>query len=153
MKHETRWLRTPQSLAALTLLEIMIVVAILGMIIGVVGVGVMDRLEKARVETARIEIHGIMDGLEFFYLDQKFYPTSAQGLAALVTNPGDERIADWPENGYLSRVPKDPWNNKYKYISPGANGRYDIICYGRDGIAGGTGYDADIQSWELHGEK
>lgn len=152
MRHEIRWLRTPRAVAALTLLEIMIVVVILGMIVGIVGVGVIDRLEKARVETARVEIHGIMDALDFFYLDQKFYPTSAQGLKALVINPGDERVTNWPENGYLTRVPKDPWGNEYKYISPGAHGKHDIICYGRDGIAGGAGFDADIQSWELHGD-
>jgi len=152
MRYETRWLRTPRRLTALTLLEIMVVVLILGLIAGIVGVGVIGRKEKANVTLVRVQIADIMNTLEFFYLDQKFYPTSAQGLKALVTNPGDERITDWPENGYLPRVPKDPWGNPYKYISPGAHGKYDIICYGRDGVAGGTGYDADIQSWELHGD-
>ena len=152
MRYEIRWLRTPRPLVALTLLEIMVVVLILGLIAGIVGVGVIDRGEKMHVKLARIQISELMSTLEFFYLDQKFYPTSAQGLKGLVTNPGDARITDWPENGYLARVPKDPWNNPYKYISPGAHGKYDIICYGRDGAAGGAGYDADIQSWELHGD-
>ncbi|MCD6415315.1 MAG: type II secretion system major pseudopilin GspG [Planctomycetes bacterium] len=152
MRNRARWPRTLQSVRGFTLLEVMVVVLILGMIAGIATKVVVDRLERARVQTAKIQIHEIMDALEFFYQDNNFYPSSEQGLKALVTAPADERIRDWPENGYLHGVPKDPWGSDYDYISPGAHGRYEIICYGRDAMAGGEGFDADIKSWELLGE-
>ncbi len=136
----------------LTLLEVMVVVLILGLIAGIVGVVVRGQLERARVRVARIQMQELKDALEFFYQDNNFYPSTQQGLRALVTPPEDERVRDWPEGGYLEAVPRDPWGNEYEYISPGAHGDYDIICYGRDGMEGGEGADADIKSWELHAQ-
>ncbi len=135
----------------LTLLEVMVVVIILGMVAGIVSTVVVDRVEQARVETAKIQIRQFKDALEFFYQDHHFYPTSEQGLEALVEPPDDERIRDWPENGYLPAVPLDPWGNPYRYVSPGAQARYEIISFGRNGEPGGEGFDADIRSWEITG--
>ena len=136
--------------AGVTLLEIMVVVAIMGMIAGIVTKLVMDRLQEARVTTTGTEMRNIMDALEFFYMDNHFYPSTEQGLRALVEKPATGRIpGKFPPNGYLSAFPRDEWNNDYLYISPGAQRPYEIISLGRDGEEGGEGYDADIKSWEL----
>jgi len=146
----SKWLQR-RDVAAFTLLEVMVVVIILAMIAGIVTPVVMDRLQKAKRETAKVQILKLMDAIEFFYQDQNFYPSR---LEDLVTRPADERIKEYPENGYLDGgVPLDPWGNPYKYVCPGAHGNYDILSYGRDGTSGGTGYDADIKSWELKGAR
>jgi len=138
----------------LTLLEVLVVLMILGMIAGIVTKVVTDRVDQARADSGKIQITEIMDALDMFYLDNSFYPTGDQGIAALVEKPTSGRIPDkWPENGYLKAVPLDPWRRDYIYISPGAHGKYDIICLGRDGAEGGEGYDADIASWELLGTR
>ncbi len=141
-----------RSVRGFTLLEVMVVVLILGMIAGITAKVVKDRLERARVEGTRVQIRDVSDALEFFYQDQSFYPSTAQGLAALVTPPDSQSIRDWPENGYMPAVPRDPWGREFEYICPGAHGSFDIICYGRDGMPGGGGFDADITSWNLFGE-
>lgn len=137
----------------LTLLEVMTVVLILGLIAGIVVTVVSGQLERAKTRIARIQIQELKDALEFFYQDNNFYPSTQQGLEALVTPPEDERVTDWPEGGYLEAVPRDPWGNEYDYIYPGAHGKFDIISYGRDGTEGGEGPDADINSWELHAQR
>ena len=134
---------------AFTLVEVMVVVLILGMLAGIVTKVVVDRIQHARVQKARVEISEFMGALDLFYVDHSFYPSTAQGLRALVTRPADERVRTWPEHGYLAAVPLDPWGNPYEYISPGLEHTFEIICYGRDGMEGGEGVDADIRSWEL----
>jgi general secretion pathway protein G len=151
MNRQERNSRGFRSRRGLTLLEVMVVVLILGMVAGIVSKVVVDRVEQARVETAKIQMREFRDALEFFYQDHHFYPSTQQGLEALVERPDDERIDDWPEHGYLRAIPDDPWGNPYRYVSPGAHEEYDIICLGRDGEPGGEGFDADIKSWELAG--
>ena len=134
----------------LTLIEIMVVVVIMGMIAGLVTTVVTGRLQAAKVETAKAQIRQFMNALDLFYLDNSFYPSTEQGLEALVTKPSTGQTpTKWPEDGYLPSVPKDPWRRDYVYISPGTNAKYEILCLGRDGQEGGTGYDGDVQSWDL----
>ena len=138
------------SLGAFTLVEVMVVVMILGMLAAIVTKVVVDKIDMARVQKARVEISEFKGALDLFYIEHSFYPTTAQGLKALATRPADERIRSWPEHGYLPAVPLDPWGNTYDYIySPGLEHPYEIICYGRDRLEGGEGFDADIKSWEL----
>ena len=140
----------------MTLLEIMVVVIILGMLATIVGKVVLDRLEDAKVNTARAQIAQFMGALDLFYLDNGFYPTTDQGLKALVEKPTTGPSADkWGNRKYLDSesIPLDPWGHEYFYQCPGTHERFDIICYGRDGVEGGEGYDADINSWELGGPK
>ena len=135
-----------------TLIELLIVVVIIGILVAVVGPKIMERPEQARQVKAVIQIQNFESALKLFYLDNGFYPSTEQGLDALVAQPSIGReTSKWREGGYLekSKVPLDPWRNEYLYISPGIhNKQYDIMCLGRDGEEGGQGYDADVKSWE-----
>ena len=136
----------------MTLLEIMVVVIILGMLATVVGKVVLDRLEDAKVNTARAQMAQFMGALDLFYLDNGFYPTTEQGLKALVEKPTTGPAADkWGQRRYLDSesIPLDPWGHEYFYQCPGTNGRFDIICYGRTGVES----DANINSWDLGGAR
>jgi len=146
--------RSGRATTAMTLIEVMVVVMILGMIAGIVSKVVVDRIQMARVEAAKAQIAQFMGALDLFYLDNNFYPTTEQGLQALVTKPTVSPVPEkWPERGYLPNIPLDPWNREYIYISPGPRGDYEIICLGRDGIEGGAGFDADIRSSDFAGTK
>lgn len=132
-----------------TLVELMVVIVIIGLLAAIVTPRYLNSLEKGKQETARAQIATFKNTLQLFYLAQGFYPES---LEALIVNPGDSRIEDYPPGGYLdtNELPKDPWGNEYVYVSPGANSPdYDIESYGRDGLDGGDGFDADIESWRL----
>jgi len=129
-----------------TLVEILVVITIIGMIVALVGPRVLNYLGESKVKTAKIQIQSFASALDLFYLDAGRYPSSAEGLAALVQPSGG--IAAW--NGpYLKggAVPTDPWGKPYVYKSPGEHGAYDVISYGADGREGGTGTAADITSW------
>ncbi len=133
-----------------TLIEIMVVVVILAVLGALVVPKILENVDKARVTRAQSDIRAIQTALDLYRLDNFKYPTTEQGLQALVTQPNDPTIANYRSGGYLPSLPKDPWNNPYQYVSPGANGRdYDIISYGRDGKPGGEGYDADISTSTL----
>jgi general secretion pathway protein G len=133
-----------------TLIEIMVVVVILAVLGALVVPKILENVDKARVTRAQSDIRAIQTALDLYRLDNFKYPTTEQGLQALVTQPTDPSITNYRSGGYLSSLPKDPWNNQYQYLSPGANGRdYDIISYGRDGKPGGEGYDADISTSTL----
>jgi general secretion pathway protein G len=133
-----------------TLIEIMVVVVILAVLGALVVPKILENVDKARVTRAQSDIRAIQTALDLYRLDNFKYPTTEQGLAALVKQPVDPTITNYRSGGYLSTIPKDPWNNPYQYISPGADGRdYDIITYGRDGKPGGEGYDADISTTTL----
>ena len=133
-----------------TLIEIMVVVVILAVLGALVVPKILENVDKARVTRAASDIRAIQTALELYRLDNFKYPTTEQGLQALVTQPSDPTITNYRSGGYLPSMPKDPWNNPYQYVSPGANGRdYDIISYGRDGKPGGEGYDADISTSTL----
>lgn len=130
-----------------TLIEIMVVVVILAVLGALVVPKILENVDKARVTRAKSDIQAIETALDLYRLDNFKYPTTEQGMQALVTQPSDPSITNYRSGGYLKSLPIDPWNNPYLYISPGADGRdYEIISYGRDGKPGGEGYDADIDS-------
>jgi general secretion pathway protein G len=139
--------------AGFTLIELMVVIAILGILAALVAPTIIGRKEDAMRAAAKAQIKNFEQALKLFYVDNGFYPSTEQGLQALVEKPTIGRIPTrWREGGYLESktVPKDPWGNPYVYISPGIHNRdFDIISYGADGQEGGEGKDADIQSWAL----
>jgi general secretion pathway protein G len=133
-----------------TLIEIMVVVVILAVLGALVVPKILENVDKARVTRAQSDIRAIQTALDLYRLDNFKYPTTEQGLQALVKQPSDPTITNYRSGGYLPSLPKDPWNNPYQYVSPGADGRdYDIITYGRDNKPGGEGYDADISTTTL----
>ena len=133
-----------------TLIELMIVIVILGILAGIVVPRLMSEPDKARVVKAKMQIQNLSVAVKKFKMDNGFYPTTEQGLEALVTKPSIGSIpAHYPPHGYISKVPKDPWGNAYIYISPGEHADFEIISLGADGKEGGEGYDKDIKSYEL----
>ena len=137
-----------ESQAGFTLVEMLVVIAIIGLIMGLIGPRVLNYLSESKVKAARIQLQSFVTALDLYYLDAGRYPSSAEGLAALVKQtPG---VAAW--NGpYLKggNVPNDPWNHAYIYHSPGEHGPYDIVSYGSDGQEGGSGVAADISLEKL----
>ncbi len=130
-----------------TLIELMIVVVILGILATMIMPKILSKPEKARRTKAMVDMKTIQQALSLFKTDTGRFPTTSEGLQALVVNPG---IKGYDSEGYLEKVPKDPWGNSYIYLSPGLENRdYDLISLGKDGEAGGTGYNADIESWNL----
>lgn len=137
------------SRAGFTLLEIMVVIVILGLLAALVVPKLIGRTEEAKRTQTRLQIKNIEQALQLFKLDNGFYPSTEQGIEALVRAPEIGRVPkNYRKGGYLDRVPKDPWGNVYVYVSPGTQGDYDISSYGADGVAGGEGEDADINSWD-----
>jgi general secretion pathway protein G len=134
--------------AGFTLIEIMVVVIIIGILAAIVAPNVIGRVDDAQITKAKAEINNIENALKFYRLDNFAYPTSEQGLEALVVRPNDPTVRNWKPGGYLDRLPKDPWGNPYQYLNPGNNGEIDIYTLGRDGRPGGEGLDADIGNWE-----
>jgi general secretion pathway protein G len=133
-----------------TLIEVMVVVVILAILAALIVPRVMSRPDEARAVAASQDVATIMQALRLYRLDNNRYPTSEQGLAALVTRPSIAPApANWKAGGYLERLPKDPWGNPYRYLNPGIRGEIDVLSFGADGVAGGTGVDADIGSWNL----
>ena len=130
-----------------TLIEIMVVVVILGILAALIAPNVISRIDDAQIARVQQDLRGIESALKFYRLDNFSYPTSEQGLEALVTKPADPNIRNWKK--YLDRMPKDPWGNPYHYLSPGNNGEIDIYTLGRDGRPGGEGTDIDMGNWEL----
>jgi general secretion pathway protein G len=132
-----------------TLVEIMVVVVIIGILGALVVPKLLGRTGESRQTAARVDISTIMQALKLYKLDNQRYPTTEQGLQALVQKPTSGPAANgWKEGGYLERLPKDPWGNQYQYLSPGIHGEIDVFSYGADGQPGGSGEDADIGSWE-----
>jgi general secretion pathway protein G len=130
-----------------TLIEIMVVVVILAVLGALVVPKILENVDKARVTRAASDIRAIETALDLYRLDNFKYPTTEQGLQALVKQPADPSITNYRSEGYLPAIPKDPWNNVYIYASPGPEGHaYEITTYGKDGKPGGEGYDADITS-------
>lgn len=135
--------------AGFTLLEIMVVIVILGLLAALVVPKLIGRTEEAKRTQTRLQIKNIEQALQLFKLDNGFYPATEQELTALVRAPEIGRVPkNYRKGGYLDRVPKDPWGNHYVYVSPGSHGDYDISSYGADGVQGGEGEDADINSWD-----
>ncbi len=142
-------LNLPAQQRGFTLIEIMVVVIILGILAAIVAPNVIGRIDDAQAARVEQDLRGIESALKFYRLDNFTYPTSEQGLEALVTKPSDPNIRNWKSGGYLDRMPKDPWGNPYLYLSPGNNGESDIYSLGRDGRPGGEGVDADFGNWDL----
>ena len=133
-----------------TLLEVMVVVVILGILATLVVPKIIGRPDEARVIAARQDIASVMQALKLYRLDNQRYPTTEQGLQALVARPASAPIpANWKAGGYLERLPKDPWGSLYQYLNPGLHGEIDVFSFGADGAPGGEGNDADIGSWNL----
>jgi general secretion pathway protein G len=133
-----------------TLIELMVVIIILGILAGLIVPRLMDEPDKARAVKAKAQIQSFTMALNKYRLDNGDYPSTEQGLQALVTKPGTGKVpTNYPDKGYLSKVPKDPWNHDYIYASPGEHGDFDLISYGADGREGGDGKNADIRSWEI----
>ena len=128
-----------------TLIEIMVVVIILGILAAIVAPNVIGRVGDAQITAAKSDIRGIENALKLYRLDNFNYPSSEQGLQALITRPADPNIRNWKQ--YLERLPQDPWGNPYLYLNPGNNGEIDIYTLGRDGRPGGEGEDSDIGNW------
>ncbi|GBE05513.1 MAG TPA: type II secretion system protein GspG [Nitrospirae bacterium] len=134
-----------------TLIEIMVVVFIIGILVAIVAPRLISRTDDARVVEAQAQIMNFETALKLFKIDNGFYPTTEQGLEALIQEPVTGRIPKhYRQGGYLEKrkVSLDPWDNLYIYISPGTEGDYDIISYGADGVSGGEGYDKDITNWD-----
>lgn len=134
-----------------TLIEIMVVVVILGILAAIVAPKFLGREEQAQQTRAAVDIKAIEEALALFKLDNGFFPSTDQGLKALVTKPESGRIPEkYSENAYLKSVPVDPWGRPYTYLSPGAHDNFDIVSYGADGEPGGEGTNADVESWSLN---
>jgi general secretion pathway protein G len=130
-----------------TLLEIMVVVVIIGLLAAMVVPNFMGRMDDAAINRTRQDIRGIETALNLYRLDNFRYPTSEEGLQALVTNPGETAAPNWRQQ--LKKVPVDAWNNPYQYENPGQHSEFDVFSFGRDGQEGGEGVNADIGNWDL----
>jgi general secretion pathway protein G len=133
-----------------TLIEIMVVVVIMGILAALIVPKLMGRTDDARIIAAKQDIATVMQGLKLYKLDNQRYPTTDQGLQALISKPTTGPVANgWKTGGYLDKVPKDPWGNPYQFLSPGLKGEIDVFSLGADGQPGGTENDSDIGSWDL----
>ena len=133
-----------------TLIEIMVVIVIIGLLAAFIVPTVIGKVDEAKVAKAKGDIQALEAALSIFYLDNSKYPTTEQGLKALVQQPNDPTIRHWKPGGYLERVSKDPWGNDYQYVLPGTHGKaYDLYSLGADGQPGGEGINADIGNWNL----
>lgn len=140
----------PRFQRGFTLIEIMVVVVILGILAALVVPNIMGRPDEARAIKAKQDIRVIESALNLYRLDNFFYPTTDQGLEALVTRPtGQPEAKNWKQGGYIDKLPVDPWGNAYVFLSPGQNGEVDIYSYGADGQPGGDGIAADIGNWTI----
>ncbi|WP_031434569.1 type II secretion system major pseudopilin GspG [Methylomarinum vadi] len=140
-------LKHKRSEQGFTLLELLVVLGIIALLAGIVGPQVMKHMGASKTKAARVQIEDLSAALDMYKLDVGRYPTTEQGLVALVERPADNKRWNGP---YLrkSKVPQDPWLEDYHYVSPGEHGRFDLYTYGADGKEGGEGEDQDINSWE-----
>jgi len=130
-----------------TLLELMVVIVIIGVLAALIAPNVLSRVGQAKITAAKTDINSLMNALKIYKLDNGRYPSSDQGLQALVTKPTTGTIPDnW--KSYLDKLPEDPWHHPYQYANPGVHGDIDVFSFGADGQAGGEGDDADIGSWQ-----
>jgi general secretion pathway protein G len=137
-----------RSQGGFTLLEIMVVVVIIGLLAAMVVPNLMGNVDTAEINRARLDVRQIASALDMYRLDNYSYPTTAQGIEALVSNPGENIAPNWQKR--LNSVAKDPWGREYQYRSPGRDGfQYEVFTLGRDGREGGEGIDADISSADV----
>jgi general secretion pathway protein G len=148
LKYSKRRVRLP----GFTLIELMVVIVILGLLATIIMPKILDRPEQARRLKAKVQIRNIQSALALLKTDTGSFPTTSQGLEALINDPG---LKGWKQGGYIEggKVPVDPWGNPYMYLCPGIHGEdYEIESYGKDGEDGGSGDDADIESWNIDQE-
>ena len=141
-----------RNIAGFTLIELLVVLVIIGILASYIGPKIMGRPEEAKRTKATIQIQAFETALKMYKLDNGAYPSTEQGLTALIEAPSAGKLAPkWREGGYLDKnvVPADPWGNEFIYLSPGVHGDYDLSSYGSDGQAGGEGNDLDINNWEI----
>ena len=135
-----------------SLIELMVVIVILGILAGMIMPRLMGRTDDAKQVKAKVDIAALTTALQLYKLDNGEYPTTEQGLKALIEPPEKEGGAgNWKKGGYIEKqsVPKDPWGREFIYLSPGIHGDYDILSYGADGVPGGEDKNQDIKSWEI----
>ena len=133
--------------AGFTLIELMVVLVIIGVLAALIVPNVLDRADDARVTAARTDVNNLMQALKLYKLDNQRYPTTEQGLQALVARPtAGPTPPNWKP--YVEKLPQDPWNNPYQYLNPGVKGEIDVMSFGADGQPGGEGKNADIGSWQ-----
>ncbi|HLP97891.1 MAG TPA: type II secretion system major pseudopilin GspG [Sideroxyarcus sp.] len=138
-----------RKVSGFTLIEVMVVMVIIGVLAALIVPKVMSRPDEARVMAARQDVAGIVQALNLYKLDNFRYPTTEQGLQALVKKPAVSPLPpNWKGNGYLDKIPKDPWGQPYQYLQPGVHGEIDVFSFGADGQRGGESNDADIGSWD-----
>jgi general secretion pathway protein G len=138
----------PRRAAGFTLIEIMVVIVILGILAALIVPKVISRPDEARITAAKQDVATLAQALKLYKLDNLAYPSTDQGLQALVARPNSAPVpANWKAGGYLERLPKDPWGRDYRYLNPGRRGEIDIFSLGADGEPGGEGNDADIGNW------
>jgi general secretion pathway protein G len=139
--------RRQPSQRGFTLIELMVVLAIIGVLAALIVPNVLGRADDARVTAARTDVGNLAQALKLYKLDNLRYPTPEQGLQALVVRPGSEPVpANWKP--YLEKLPNDPWGRPYQYMNPGLRGEVDVLSFGADGKPGGEGNNADIGSWQ-----
>lgn len=132
-----------------TLIEVMIVVIIIGVLGALIVPNIMGRADDARITAAQTDVKALSNALELYKLDNLVYPSTQQGLSALISKPEGRPVArNWNSGGYVKSLPTDPWGNEYVYISPGAEGEFDLYSLGADGSEGGDGKNADIGNWQ-----
>ncbi len=136
-----------RALRGFTLIELLVVLAIIGLLAGLVGPQVIKHLGESKTKTARLQIEELGSALDMYRLDVGRYPATDEGLTALIEKPANVAVWNGP---YLrkKKVPLDPWNNSYHYVSPGEHGKYDVYTLGADNNEGGEGEDQDVVSWE-----
>lgn len=138
--------------AGFTLIELLVVLVIIGILAGYIGPKIMGHPEEAKRTKAALQIQSFETALKMYKLDNGIYPSTEQGLQALVAPPASGKLPPkWREGGYLekAKIPLDPWGNNFVYLSPGLNGDFDLSSYGLDGEAGGEGNAKDINNWEI----
>ena len=140
-----------RSTQGFTLLEIIVVVAIIAILAAYIAPKVTGRVDDARISKAKSDIRVLESSLELYKLDNFVYPSSDQGLEALVNKPSGSNTRNWRDGGYIKKLTKDPWGNEYRYVYPGSNGEFDVFSLGADAAVGGVDEAADIGNWNLDG--